>query len=69
VLFRSGRWKAGAFEPLYQERPDASYMPFVDMWGNSSTEVFFAVTDYAFQSYACGTAFLLWFDGTAFHQF
>lgn len=65
-----GRWKAGAFEALHQERLDASHIQlFADMWGNSSTEVFFAVNDYAFQSYACGTTFLVWFDGTAFHQF
>lgn len=41
----------------------------IDMWGNSSSEVFFTVKDFAFAKYACGTTFLLWFDGTAVHPF
>lgn len=65
-----GRWKAGAFEALLQGSLDASHNPgFTDMWGNSSTEVFFAINDYAFESYTCGSTFLVWFDGTVFHQF
>ena len=39
------------------------------MWGNSATEVFLAVNDNNFKGYTCGSLFLVWFDGTTFHQF
>jgi hypothetical protein len=65
-----GRWNAGAFETLHRDYYDAGNTQYVtDVWGNSSTEVFFAVNDNAFQPYTCGATFLVWFDGTTFHQF
>ena len=39
------------------------------MWGLSSKEVFFSVTDRQFNEYACGGQFMLFFDGSAFHSF
>jgi hypothetical protein len=67
-----GRWNAGTFVPTFAPTSDGGAYPshyFVDMWGNSPTEVFLAVNDRAFGGYTCGTTFLVWFDGQAFHQF
>jgi hypothetical protein len=66
-----GRWKAGTFDAIVPGI-DSSLLPshyFADIWGNSATEVFLAVNDGAFKGYACGWLFLVWFDGTTFHQF
>jgi hypothetical protein len=65
------RRSAGSFEPIVMQDVFASSAPwlFVDMWGNSSAEVFLAVNDLEFGSYKCGSLFMLWFDGTNFHQF
>lgn len=38
-------------------------------WGTSPNEVFLAVGDSAYENTACGEAFLLYFDGSAFHRF
>ena len=40
-----------------------------NIWGNSPTEVFLAVTDPAHESADCGPEYLLWWDGAAFHWF
>jgi hypothetical protein len=38
-------------------------------WGTSPSEVFLAVGDSVYDDTACGAAFLLHFDGSAFHRF
>lgn len=48
---------------------DSSELDAQSLWGRSTAEVFFTVKDMAFDSYACGGAFILWFDGSEFHQF
>jgi hypothetical protein len=64
------RWKAGTFSTVWALAGDASQSGnIMDMWGNSSTEMFFAVKDEAFNQYACGPTFLLWFDGSVVHRF
>jgi hypothetical protein len=39
------------------------------VWGRSASEVFLSLGDTSFDQYACGGAFLLWFDGSEFHRF
>ncbi|MBN1652443.1 MAG: hypothetical protein JXA30_01570 [Deltaproteobacteria bacterium] len=39
------------------------------MWGNSADEVFFAISDSSYPYRECGSAHLLWFDGTRLHEF
>lgn len=41
----------------------------MSLWGKSATEVFLTLSDEAFAHYACGSSFLVWFDGARFHQF
>jgi hypothetical protein len=48
---------------------DVPYGRVRGLWGRSATEVFVAVRDPDFDQYACGGAFILWFDGTEFHRF
>ena len=38
------------------------------LWGSSATEVFFAVLDERRPLNECGTTFVLYYDGTEFHQ-
>jgi hypothetical protein len=39
------------------------------LWGLSPTEVFVAFNDSGYEQYACGGDFMIWFDGSQFHQF
>jgi hypothetical protein len=40
-----------------------------DLCGRSPSEVFVTVVDWDFDQYACGGEFVLWFDGSQWHQF
>jgi hypothetical protein len=62
-----GRWNGSQVEILLQAAGDIDL--FGTIWGRSANEVFIAVRDWTYRDYACGTAFILWFDGTQFHQF
>jgi hypothetical protein len=67
--FGFGRLKGDLFEVIQHPPsvPPSDY--FVRAWGNSAKEVFLAVNDNNFKPYDCGTTFLVWFDGSVFHQF
>lgn len=41
---------------------------FRSIWGRSSNEVFVALRDSTYKKYACGSVYLLWYDGSEFHQ-
>ena len=49
--------------------PSAPYFSPQSLWGKSKDEVFLAISDQEFAPYACSEAFMVWFDGTKFHQF
>ncbi|MFZ5897210.1 MAG: hypothetical protein ACOY0T_39490 [Myxococcota bacterium] len=63
-----GRVQNGRAELLVKESAGAH---FESIWGRAEREVFVSVSenDGKFNEYACGSAFMLWFDGTTFHQF
>jgi len=62
-----GRWNGTQVEILLRAENDADV--FGTIWGRSVNEVFVAIRDGRYRDTACGVAFLLWFDGTQFHQF
>ncbi len=68
-----GRADRDGTEVLFAREPDAaptdSYFVPTALWGRSADEVFLAISDERFERYACGSAFIVWFDGEAFHQF
>jgi hypothetical protein len=66
-----GRWKATGAEMLLQ--PALGFISptttFGRFWGRSATEVFLPLRDATQRDYACGSAYVLWYDGTEFHAF
>lgn len=62
-----GRWNGSQVEILL--RASSSANTFGTIWGRSQSEVFIAIRDPRYQNNACGSVFILWFDGTQFHQF
>lgn len=62
-----GRWNGSNLEILLRITGRSS--PLGQFWGRSAHEVFIPVRDENYQDKACGSAFMLWFDGTQFHQF
>lgn len=68
-----GRATAAGAELLFSRSPSAKpsdpYFSPQSLWGKSKTEVFLTISDAAFADYACGAAFIVWFDGREFHQF
>ena len=68
-----GRWNSSSVDVLL-ERPagtDFSAYPayYTGLWGRSAQEVFVTMWDQRYLNYACGGNFMLWFDGSQFHQF
>jgi hypothetical protein len=68
-----GRWDGSRIEILLQAQDDEAIWghwvgPF-GIWGRSVDEVFVAIRDPRYQDTACGSVFMLWFDGAQFHQF
>ncbi len=61
-----GRWNGSQAEILLQAG-DASV--FGTIWGRAEQEVFIAIRDWNYRDSACGSVFILWFDGAQFHQF
>lgn len=68
-----GRWNGSSVDMLLEPPAgtDLSVYPgnFTGMWGRSAQEVFVAMGDRRYLDYACGGSFMLWFDGSQFHQF
>ena len=68
-----GRWNGSSVEILLSPPAgvDLSTYPaqFGRFWGRSATDVFIPLRDSRYASYACGGAFLLWYDGATFHPF
>jgi hypothetical protein len=62
-----GRWNGQAAEVLLTLPTDSS-LAVTDLWGRSSSEVFVTIHNYSLDQYACGGEFILWFDGSQFHQ-
>jgi hypothetical protein len=68
--FEMGRWNGSSVDMLL-EQPAGPIYPtlFTGIWGRSAQEVFVAISDRLYLDYACGGNFMLWFDGSQFHQF
>lgn len=50
--------------------PDVEDAPRItSLWGNGPNEVFFTIIDESFPRRECGVTYVVWFDGTDFHQF
>jgi len=67
-----GRIVNGSSEILMRGRADDSAQARVTvtgLWGLSASEVFVTLDDHDYRSYACGEHFIVWFDGSQFHQF
>lgn len=68
-----GRATEAGAELLFSRSPSAQpsepYFSPQSLWGKSKDELFLTISDGAFEQYACGAAFLTWFDGAKFHQF
>jgi hypothetical protein len=68
--FSFGKSVAGTFDEIVdQPFDDPPEQYFMDLWGNDSNEVFFAVNADRLSNYACGSTVVMWFDGESFHQF
>ncbi|HEY2405059.1 MAG TPA: hypothetical protein VGI10_03605 [Polyangiaceae bacterium] len=63
TLGEFGRWNGTALALL------TSHLYVTSIWGRSNSEVFLTVQDPTFAQYKCGESFVLWFDGSQFHQF
>jgi hypothetical protein len=68
-----GRATATGAELLFSRsqnaKPTDPYFSPQSLWGKSKDEVFLTISDEEFEQYACGAAFVVWFDGAKFHQF
>jgi hypothetical protein len=67
-----GRIVNGSSELLIRGRADDSpeaRVTVTGLWGLSPSEVFVTLDDRDYRSYACGEHFIVWFDGSEFHQF
>ena len=69
--YEFGRWNGSNAEMLLQ--PPAGFRSpatqFGRFWGRSSSDVFIPFRDSRYRDYACGSAFVLWYDGVSFHAF
>jgi hypothetical protein len=63
-----GRYTGSSAQLLLTHTPGAR-ISIDGMWGTSPTDVFLAVTDSQYRGYACEGAFLVYFDGSQFHEF
>jgi hypothetical protein len=65
-----GRISNGRLDVLLAPGQTASGLQITGLWGRSATEVFVALNDEpGYRDYACGGDFMIWFDGSQFHQF
>ena len=68
-----GRATLAGAELLFSRSPSAKpsdpYFSPQSLWGKSKDELFLTISDEEFERYACGAAFVVWFDGAKFHQF
>jgi hypothetical protein len=68
-----GRWKDGVVNillgPILSNNDPPLTPSITGISGLSPSEVFVALSDPAYGAFACGDVFMLWFDGSAFHQF
>jgi hypothetical protein len=68
-----GRWNGSSVDMLLEPPAGTDFTAypgyFIGLWGRSAQEVFVAMWDRRYLDYACGENFLLWFDGSQFHQF
>jgi hypothetical protein len=68
-----GRWNGSNVEVLLRPPPGTKLSDypgsFGRFWGRSANEVFLPLNDARYKSYVCSSAFMLYFDGTQFHQF
>jgi len=68
-----GRWNGSSVDVLLEPPAGTDFTAypgyFTGLWGRSAQEVFVAMWDRRYLDYACGENFLLWFDGSQFHQF
>ena len=68
-----GRWNGSQVEILLEaasaDLVDEATDFFGTIWGRSANEVFIAIRDSRYRNNACGSVFMLWFDGAQFHQF
>jgi len=64
-----GRWNGSSVDMLLEPAGSDHSGFFFDIWGRSAQEVFVAIMDRFYMTYTCGGTFMLWFDGSQFHQF
>jgi hypothetical protein len=64
-----GRWNGQAAETLIPGPATSSGPAVWGLWGRSASEIFIGLHEPAFDQYACGGEFILWFDGMAYHRF
>jgi hypothetical protein len=68
-----GRWNGTSVEMLLSPPADSDIgsfsAQFGRFWGTSAKDVFVPLRDSRYAQYACGGAFVLWYDGAAFHSF
>jgi hypothetical protein len=62
-----GRYANDAFASISTSTGANAPERYVDLTGNSASEVFLAVA--SFESATCGDTYLVWYDGKTFHQF
>jgi hypothetical protein len=63
-----GRYMAGGFNSIANDTPESVSYYYADLTGNSANEVFLAGVVRSARA-TCGSTFLVWYDGTTFHQF
>jgi hypothetical protein len=70
---RFGRVQNGAVETLLilaaDDEGNAPTIDLLSLWGTDENNVFITGSDSAFDAYACGGPFMLWFDGSEVHRF
>ena len=49
-------------------QPTWAVVAAVGIWGNSPTEVFFAIKDNRDERQLCGSEYMLYYDGSKFHR-
>lgn len=64
-----GRISDGQLDVLLPPGSSNGGVQMTGLWGRSPADVFIALNDENDEQYACGGDFMIWFDGSAFHQF
>jgi hypothetical protein len=73
TVLEVGRWRNGTVDLVLSPPADADVAVFpasiTGLWGLSASEVFVSVSDNRYTQYACGGSFVIWFDGSVWHEY